>query len=103
MSPVQPSATKSRHVRISVAIVIPEIGFEDVPIRPGDTGRHGREEEAEDQDQNGREDVALQVGRPGVTVRKTAEQQRPAEDDGHRNVALGSQPRRATAARAEVA
>ena len=34
MSPVHPSATKSRHVRISVAIVMPEIGFEDVPIRP---------------------------------------------------------------------
>ena len=34
MSPVQPSATNSRQVRISVAIVMPEIGFDEVPIRP---------------------------------------------------------------------
>src|ERR1041385_6637476 len=34
MSPVQPSATKRRHVRISVAMVMPEIGFDEVPIRP---------------------------------------------------------------------
>src|SRR4051812_37757803 len=34
MSPVQPSATKSRQGRIKVAIVMPEIGFDDVPIRP---------------------------------------------------------------------
>src|SRR3989449_10914127 len=34
MSPVHPSATKMLHVRISVAIVIPEIGFDDDPIKP---------------------------------------------------------------------
>src|SRR5438876_6058820 len=32
--PVQPSATNMRQVRISVAIVIPEMGFDDVPIKP---------------------------------------------------------------------
>src|SRR4029453_12558972 len=33
-SPVQPSATKIVQVRISVAIVIPEIGFDELPISP---------------------------------------------------------------------
>src|SRR5689334_15644739 len=33
-SPVQPSVTKIVHVKISVAIVMPEIGFDEVPIRP---------------------------------------------------------------------
>src|SRR5688572_23435387 len=33
-SPVQPSATKIVQVRISVAIVIPEIGLDDDPISP---------------------------------------------------------------------
>ncbi len=32
--PVHPSATNIRHVRISVAIVMPEIGFDEVPMRP---------------------------------------------------------------------
>src|SRR3954453_6080099 len=34
VSPVQPSATKIEQVRISVAIVMPEIGFDEVPMRP---------------------------------------------------------------------
>src|SRR2546428_5170383 len=34
MSPVQPSATNKRQVRMSVAIVIPEIGFDEEPISP---------------------------------------------------------------------
>ena len=33
-SPVQPIATKIVHVRISVAIVIPEIGFDELPMSP---------------------------------------------------------------------
>ena len=33
-SPVQPSATKIVQVRINVAMVIPETGFEEDPIRP---------------------------------------------------------------------
>ena len=33
-SPVQPRPTNTRQVAISVAIVIPEIGFDDDPIRP---------------------------------------------------------------------
>src|SRR4029450_8288271 len=33
-SPVHPSATKIVHVRISVAIVMPEIGFDELPISP---------------------------------------------------------------------
>ncbi len=32
--PVQPSATNIRQVRISVAMVIPEIGLDEVPISP---------------------------------------------------------------------
>src|SRR4029450_7129391 len=32
--PVHPSATNIRQVRISVAIVIPEIGLDEVPMRP---------------------------------------------------------------------
>src|ERR1041385_5721892 len=34
MSPIYPSATNSRHVRIRVAIVMPEIGLDEVPISP---------------------------------------------------------------------
>src|SRR6185295_3975718 len=34
MSPVHPSATNSRHVRIRVAIVMPEMGLDEVPISP---------------------------------------------------------------------
>jgi hypothetical protein len=33
-SPVQPSATKTRHVAMSVAMVIPEIGFDELPMIP---------------------------------------------------------------------
>ena len=33
-SPVQSSATKTRHVPISVAMVIPEIGFDELPMMP---------------------------------------------------------------------
>src|SRR5439155_24642797 len=33
-SPVHPSPTNRRHVRISVAIVMPEIGFDEVPMSP---------------------------------------------------------------------
>src|SRR6266446_10700652 len=32
--PVQPTARKIRHVAMSVAIVIPEIGLDDEPISP---------------------------------------------------------------------
>ena len=32
--PTQPSTTKIRQVKSSVAIVIPEIGFDDEPITP---------------------------------------------------------------------
>ena len=41
-SPVQPSATKIRQVRISVAIVMPEIGFDEDADQAGDARRHGR-------------------------------------------------------------
>ena len=34
MSPVQPTPTNINEVAINVAIVIPEIGFEDEPIKP---------------------------------------------------------------------
>src|SRR5262245_12327823 len=34
MSPVQPRPTNSRHVRINVAIVMPEIGLDEVPMSP---------------------------------------------------------------------
>ena len=33
-SPVQPMPTKTRQVAMSVAIVIPEIGFDDEPMMP---------------------------------------------------------------------
>src|SRR5437899_50435 len=32
--PTQPSSTKMRHVKSSVAIVMPEIGFDDEPMTP---------------------------------------------------------------------
>ncbi len=48
VSPVQPRATKSRQVRISVAIVMPEIGFDEEPIRPVMRDDTVDEEESED-------------------------------------------------------
>ena len=46
--------TKIRQVRISVAIVMPEIGFDEVPIRPVMRDDTVDEEEAEDDDQDRR-------------------------------------------------
>src|SRR5262249_21347205 len=76
MSPVQPSATNSRHVRIRVAMVMPEIGFDEVPIRPV-----MRDDTVAKKNPKTRISIAATtlpyVGRPGTTVRNTARNREP--------------------------
>src|SRR5262245_33003976 len=75
-SPVQPSPTKSRHVRISVAIVIPEIGLDDDPINPVI-----REDTVAKKNPKMRMSTAAMtfpvLGSPGASVRKTASRREP--------------------------
>ena len=86
----QPSATKITHVMMSVAIVMPEIGLEDDPISPV-----MRDDTVAKKKPNTmmRTDARMLpcVGSPGITIRKIGEDERAAEDDGHRDVALGAQ------------
>src|SRR5262245_36350516 len=76
MSPVHPSATNSRQVRISAAIVIPEMGFDDDPIRPVI-----REDTVAKKKPKIRMRMAATilpwVGNPGVTARKIASSTEP--------------------------
>ena len=71
-SPVQPSATKIVQVRISVAMVIPEMGFDDVADQADDARRDGDEEEAEDRSISTAARKLPCVGIPGATARKSA-------------------------------
>src|SRR5258706_14524762 len=81
MSPVHPSATKRRQVRISVAIVIPEIGLDDVPMRPV-----MREDTVGKKNPKTRISTAAtalpDVGRLGITVRNTASRRGPPRTTG---------------------
>ena len=75
---------------ISVAIVMPEIGFDDEPIRPV-----MRDETVAKKKPNSTIRIETRmlpcVGRPGVTARKIASSSDPTEHDRHRNVAFGAQ------------
>src|SRR5437868_5651206 len=75
-SPVQPSATKIKHVMIRVAIVMPEMGLDEDPIKPvirDDTVAK----------KNPKMTIKIEtrmlpcVGRPGVTARKIASSNDP--------------------------
>ena len=77
MSPVHPSATKITHVMISVAMVIPEIGFDDEPIRPvmrDDTVAKKKPKRTIRTETR----MLPCVGRPGATARKIASNSEPA-------------------------
>ncbi len=56
----------------------------------GDARRDRREEEPEDERSAPRRGRCPGVGRPGVDGQEDRQQQRAAEHDGHRNVALGA-------------
>src|SRR3954467_1733559 len=76
-SPVQPSATKIVQVRISVAIVMPEIGLEDDPIRP--TMREDTVTKKKPKTTTSTDATTLPcVGRRGATARNTASRTVPA-------------------------
>ena len=75
---------------ISVAIVMPEIGFDEEPIRPvmrDDTVAKKKPKRTIRIDAR----TLPCVGRPGITARKIASSSDAAEHDGHRDVALGAQ------------
>src|SRR4028118_2293039 len=75
-SPVHPSATKMVHVRIRVAIVMPETGFEEEPIRP--TIREDTVTKKNPKTTTSSEATAFPcVGIPGATARKTASRSVP--------------------------
>ena len=77
-------------MRISVAIVMPEIGFDDEPMRPVMRDDTVEKKKPKTTISSGRQDVALQrhARREGQEQR---EQQRADEHDAHRNLALGAQ------------
>ena len=50
---VQPMTRNMAHVAISVAIAMPEIGFEELPIKPGNARRDRDKQESENHYQNG--------------------------------------------------
>ena len=86
-SPVQPSATKIVHVRMSVAMVMPETGFDDDPIRP--TMREETVTKKNPKTITSTEATKLPwVGRPGATARKKASSHCAGQHDGHRDVPL---------------
>ena len=92
-SPVQPSATKIVQVRISVAMVMPETGFEEDPIRP--TMRDETVTKKNPKTTTRIDATKLPcVGMPGRDDEEERQQDGPDENDRHRHVALG--PRRAT-------
>ena len=85
-------------VRISVAIVMPEIGFDELPMRPV-----MRDETVAKKKPNSTMRMAAStlpcVGGPGAMTRKIASSERAAEHDGQRHVALGSRAGRGAAPR----
>ena len=89
---------------ISVAIVMPEIGFDEEPMRPVMRDDTVAKKKPKRTTSTAARTLPC-VGRPGITARKMAEQQRAAEDDRHRDVALGAQlarrwrPRRSPSSR----
>ena len=88
---------------MSVAMVIPEIGFDEAADDADDAARHRHEEEPEDDDEEAREQ------RPGERAREGREEgddgderDAAADDDRERQVALGALARGvARAARAD--
>src|SRR5687767_13244840 len=72
----QPSATKITHVMMSVAIVIPEIGFDDEPMRP--VMRDDTVAKKKPNRMISTETRMLPcVGSPGITARNTARSSDP--------------------------
>ena len=90
-SPVQCSETKMRQVAIKVAMVMPEIGFDELPMMPTMRERDGDEEEAEDDDERGHEQRAGEAaGQVGQKRDDQHQRHRAAEDERERQIALGA-------------
>ena len=99
-SPVQPSATNTRQVTISVAIVIPEIGFDEVPIRPV-----MRDDTVTKRKPKTMTRIAARklpcIGIFGATARKIASSSDPPSTNARRKVALRAEHCAAAGAGAE--
>ena len=88
-SPVQPSATKIVQVRISVAMVMPEIGLDEEPMRPvirDDTVTKKNPKMTMSAEAS---EVPLRR-HPGAAARKMASASEPSKHHGQRQVALGA-------------
>ena len=89
---VRPSATKTTQVAISVAIVMPEIGFDEVPMMP--TMREDTVTKKNPKTTTSRpirsEPGNGPCGKPGRTVMSSASTSEPTTHDPHAEVALGA-------------
>ena len=88
---------------MSVAMVIPEMGFDELPMRPVMRDDTVTKKKPKTHDRGWRRGSCLGVGIRGASARKSASSSEPTENDRQRQVALGSQPRIGRArARAEL-
>ena len=84
-----------------MAIVMPEIGFDELPISPVMRDDTVTKKKPKSTTRTADEDVALRR-RAGADDEEDCQQQRTDEDDDERHVALRSRARFATARRPEV-
>ena len=90
-SPVQPSATKIVQVRMSVAMVMPEIGLDEEPISP--TIRDETVTKKKPKMTTRIDATKLPcVGSRGATREEQGQQHGAGEHHRHRHVALGARP-----------
>ena len=78
------------HVMISVAIVMPEIGFDEEPMSPVMRDETVAKKKPKTTIRIDDEDVALRR-QPGIDGQEDRQQQRSDQHDRHRDVAFGSQ------------
>ena len=84
---------RSGRCAISVAMVMPEIGFDDEPMTPDDAAGHGDEEEPEHDDQQAQQQLAAEPecrARRAARAMTTTRRQAADEHDGDGQVALGA-------------
>ena len=100
-SPSQPTATKMLQVMISVAIVMPEIGFDELPMRPV-----MRDDTVTKKKPKMTIRIAATkfhcIGMPRRDGKEEREEQRSDENDRQRHVAVGTKPSAGAGRGAEV-
>ena len=91
-SPVRPSATKTTQVAMIVAIVMPEIGLDEVPMMP--TIREDTVTKKKPNTTTSRPIISEPgkgpCGKLGSTVMISARTSEPNDDDAHAEIALGA-------------